>query len=339
VADKAKVGMIGLMGYGNIVRRGLKAAKNLELAGIWSRSPKSIERSQSEYPSKVCESYDALLAEDIEAVIIVNPNWLHLEYSLPVAKAGKAVLMEKPMTNTVAEAKQMVAAFKEAGTLLAVKHLHRYGPIPRKIKQLVEDGELGEILSVEMYTSHDTSKTFLDNPLRGPDYWKRDPKKCPAVPLTQLGVHYIDSVMSFMGEPTWVQSAHRNVLKLSDNVDCTVTTLGYGEVTATCHAHYVVPGYGRLAIYGTKGLAIWEGNTLRVKKEGEKGFEANELTEAPDASLVQCLEDFGDALLKETPFETEGEQSLMVVAAAEAAILSAAEDNRKINLKEYIEKA
>ncbi len=339
MADKVKVGMIGLMGYGNIVRRGLKAAKNLELAAVWSRSPKSIERSQSEYPSKVCDSYEALLAEDIEAVIIVNPNWLHLEYSLPVAKAGKAVLMEKPMTNTVAEAKQMIAAFKEAGSLLAVKHLHRYGPIPRKIKQLVEDGELGEVLSVEMYTSHDTSKTFLDDPLRGKDFWKRDPEKCPAPPLTQLGVHYIDSVMSFMGEPQWVQSSHRNVLKLSDNVDCTVTTLGYGDVTATCHAHYVVPGYGRLAVYGTKGLAVWEDNTLRVKKEGQKTFEANELVEEQDASLVQCLEDFGDALRNKTSFETEGEQSIMVVAAAEAAILSAADDNRKIDLKDYIDNA
>jgi predicted dehydrogenase len=330
--------MIGLMGYGNIVRRGLKAAKNLDLAAIWSRSPKSIERSQSEYPSKVCESYEALLEEDIAAVIIVNPHWLHLEYSLPVAKAGKAVLMEKPMTNTVAEAKQMIQAFKESGSLLAVKHLARYGPIPRKIKRMVQDGEFGEVLSVEMYTSHDTSKTYLDDPMRGKDFWKRDPVKCPAAPLTQLGVHHIDTVMSFLGEPEWVQSSHRNVLKLSDNVDCTVTTLGYGDVVATCHAHYVVPGYGRVAVYGTKGLAIWEGKSLRIKKEGQKAFEAEELVEERDASLVQCLEDFGDALLKETSFETEGEQSIMVVAAAEAAILSAAEDNRKINLREYIDK-
>ncbi len=333
MADKAKVGMIGLMGYGNVVRRGLKAAKNLELAAIWSRSEESIERSQSEYPSKVCASYEALLAEPIDAVLIVNPNYLHLEYALPVAEAGKAALIEKPMTNTVAEARQIIAAFKKAGKLLAVKHLHRYGPIPRRIKSLVESGELGKILSVDMYSSHSTSKTFP------PDRWKRDPKLCPAAPLTQLGVHYIDTVMSFLGAPVWVQSVQRNVLGLSDNVDCTVTTLMYVDVPATSTAHYVVPGYSRLSVYGTEGVAVWDGNRLRVKKEGESDFSANELVEEQDASLVQCLEDFGESLLTGKPFETEGEVSMLVVAAAEAAILSANEDNRKVYLKELIEKA
>lgn len=329
MARKAKVGMIGLRGYGNIVRKGLTQSRTLELAAVWSRSPESIERSQNELPSKVCETYEALLAEPIDAVLIINPNYLHLDFALPAAEAGKAVLIEKPMTNTVAEGKRMVEAFKTRGLLLGVKHLQRYGARSRKIKELIQTGALGQILSIESYTSHSTSKTFP------PDRWKRDPKLCPAAPLTQLAVHHIDTVMSFLGPPTWVQSHHRNVLKLSENVDCTVTTIGYGEVCATFTAHYVVPGYSRLAVYGSEGVLIEDDTGFRMKREGERDFAPIDVPEGAGA-LVAVLDAFGESLLTGAPFETDGETSLLVVAAAEAAIKSAAEGGRTVTIDEVM---
>lgn len=328
---RAKVGMIGLRGYGNIVRRGLKACHKLELAAIWSRDPESVARSQEEIPSKACASYEALLAEPLDGVIIVNPNYLHVEYGLKAAAAGKSILIEKPVTNTVAEAKELIAAFKRARKLLAVKHLHRFGPAMRRLRDLVRDGTLGKILSLESYTSHSTSKTFP------PDRWKRDPKLCPAAPLTQLGVHYIDTAMSFFGHPVWVQSIHRNVLGLSENVDCTVTTIGYGDVPATFHAHYVVPGYSRLAVYGTEGVAIHDEAGLRLKREGAGAFEAIEVPPgAGDNGLVEVLDAYGESLLTGAPFETTGDESIYVVAAAEAAIQSAAEGGRRVEIAEVM---
>ncbi|MGQ9663390.1 MAG: Gfo/Idh/MocA family protein [Kiritimatiellia bacterium] len=325
---KAKVGMIGLRGYGNIVRQGLKRCRTLELAAIWSRDRESVERSLKELPSKVCESYEALLQEPIDGVIIVNPNYLHLEYGLKAAAAGKSILVEKPMTNTVTEALELIRAFRKSGKLLAVKHLLRYSPENLQIRQWIRDGTLGKVLSVEAYTSHSSSKNFP------PDRWKRDPKKCPAAPLTQLGVHYIDTAMSFLGHPDWVQSHHRNVLKLSDNVDCTVTTIGFGEVLFTVHAHYVVPGYQRLAVYGTEGIAVVDEAGLRLRREGESSF-SGQLTEGEDA-LVRILNEYGESLLTGKPFETSGEESIYVVAAAEAAIRSAAEGGRRVEIPEVL---
>lgn len=326
---RAKVGMIGLRGYGNLVRKGLKECTKLELAAIWSHNPESVQRSQDELPSRVCASYEALLAEPIDAVLIINPNYLHVEYALPAARAGKAILVEKPMTNTVAEAREMIAAFKKAGRLLGVKHLSRFDPACRCIKHMVEKGELGKILSVDLYTSHSTSKTFA------PDRWKREVGKCPAAPLTQLGVHHIDTAMSFLGRaPDWVQSHQRNVLGLSDNVDCTVTSIGYGDVVATLHAHYVVTSYSRMAVYGSEGIAILDDAGLRVKKEGQNAFQKIEL--APGDAMVNVLDAFGESLLTGKPFETDGDSSILVVAAAEAAIRSAAENGRKVALTEVL---
>ena len=122
MSNKARVGMIGLRGYGNMVRGALKESGTLELAAIWSRSPESIADSQRELPSKVCESYEALLEEPIDGVLIINPNHLHVEYGLKAAEASKSILVEKPITNTVAEARQLIDAFRSRGVLLAVKH-------------------------------------------------------------------------------------------------------------------------------------------------------------------------------------------------------------------------
>lgn len=329
MAEKAKVGMIGLRGYGNIVRKGLMACDRLELAAVWSRSPESIERSQRELPSKVCETYEALLAEPIDGVLIINPNYLHVDYALPAAQAGKPILIEKPMTNTVAEGKQLVAAFKEKGLLLAVKHLQRFSPRNRKVRDLIRAGDLGQILSIETYTSHSSSKNFP------PDRWKRDPRRCPAAPLTQLAVHYIDTAMSFFGPPTWVQSHHRNVLRLSENVDCTVTTIGFGEIVGTFTAHYVVPSYSRMAVYGSEGVLLEDHDGLRLKREGERAFSPVEVPEGPNA-LVAVLDAFGESLLTGAPFETDGETGLQVVAAAEAAVRSAADGGRTVTIEEVM---
>lgn len=329
MAEKVKVGMIGLRGWGNIVRNALAESETLELAAVWSRDRESIERSQKELPSKVCESYEALLEEPIDAVLIINPNFVHLEYALKAADAGKAILIEKPMTNTVAEGKQMVAAFNEKGLLLAVKHPHRFSPAIRKMKELIQGGELGEILSLETYTSHESSKNFA------PDRWKRDPAKCPAAPLTQLGVHYIDTAQSFFGDPLWVQSHHRNVLKLSENVDCTVTTVGFGDVVGTFHAHYVVPGYQRIAVYGSKGLVVHDGTGFcGLKREGAKEFEP--LDAASTGGVLESLEAFGRAMQGVEPFECPGEVGLLAVAACEGAIKSAAEDGRTVTIAEVM---
>lgn len=326
--DKAKVGMIGLRGYGNLVRAGLIKCKKLELAAIWSRDAESVARSQRELPSKACDSYEALLKEPIDGVIIVNPNYLHVEYALKAAEAGKSILIEKPLTNTVAEAKQIITAFKKKKLLLAIKHLARFSGESRKMQEIVRSGRLGKILSVDAYTSHSTSKTFP------PDRWKRDPAKCPAAPLTQLGVHYIDTLASIFGHPVWVQSHHRNVLKLSENVDCTVTTIGYGEVIATITAHYVVPSYHRVAIYGTEGVFIDDDTGMRFRPEGGKDFEKIEVQRTD--GLCEVLDAYGDSLLTGKPFEVDGDEAIYPVAVAEGAIMSAADKGRRIEIADLL---
>lgn len=320
--EKALVGMIGLRGYGNMVRQGIKQSSTMQLAAIWSRDAESVARSQKELPCKACDTYEDLLKESIDAVLIINPNYLHVEYGLKAAEAGKAALIEKPITNTIEEGRQLVAAFKKKGLLLGAKHLHRYTPISRKIGEMIRNGDLGKILSAEAYTSHSTSKTFP------PDRWKRNPLLCPAAPMTQLGVHYIDTAISWFGHPKWVQSTMRNVLKLSDNIDCSVSTICCGDVPFTVHAHYVVPSYSRMAVYGTEGVLVWDEHGVNFKKEGSKSFAKVDVQEGD--GLVDVLNAFGKAICTKTHFETDGEEALFVVAVAEGAIKSAGADGVRV---------
>jgi xylose dehydrogenase (NAD/NADP) len=322
--------MIGLRGWGNVVRQELIKSETLELAAIWSRDPESVARSQRECPSTVCDSYEHLLEQPIDAVLIINPNFVHVDYALKAAGAGKAILLEKPMTNTVAEGKRIIAAFKEKGLLLAIKHPHRFTPAMKKIKSLIDEGALGEVLSLEAYTSHESSKHFP------PDRWKRDPEKCPAAPLTQLGVHYIDTAQSFFGPPVWVQAHHRNVLKLSENVDCTVNTVGFENgVVGTFHAHYVAPSHQRMAVYGTGGVVVNDSaGPFALRREGGKEYET---LEVPTTNgVLESLEAFGRAMQGIGPFECPGEVGLLAVAACEAAIQSANDGGRTVSIAEVM---
>jgi predicted dehydrogenase len=139
---------------------------------------------------------------------------------------------------------------------------------------------------------------------------------------------------SIFGRPQWVQSHHRNVLKLSENVDCTVTTVGYGDVVATVTAHYVVPSYNRLAIYGTEGILLDDEAGLRFKAEGAKTFEPVEA--GSGEGMAEVLTAYGESLLTGKPFEVDGEEAMYAVATCEGAIRSAADGGRKVDIEKLI---
>jgi D-xylose 1-dehydrogenase (NADP+, D-xylono-1,5-lactone-forming) len=91
-------------------------------------------------------SYEALLAdEDIEAVYISLPNNLHVEWSIRSVEAGKHVLCEKPMGKRAAEVEAAFDAAERAGRLLSEAFMYRHNPQAKRVRQLLDDGAIGEL--------------------------------------------------------------------------------------------------------------------------------------------------------------------------------------------------
>ena len=115
------------------------------------------ERTAREFGLKTEDSYEAVLADPtIDAVILVTPHSLHTDQIVAGAAAGKHIFTEKPFALNKADAERAVAAAEAAGILIGLGHNQRYGAPQTVIKQMIDAGELGEIMHLEGNTSHAT---------------------------------------------------------------------------------------------------------------------------------------------------------------------------------------
>lgn len=87
---------------------------------------------------------------EIDLIVVATPSHFHAEQTVAACKAGKHVLVEKPMALTVAEVDRMIAAGREAGRILTVNQNYRYQPDFRKIREIIASGKLGEIVQIRV---------------------------------------------------------------------------------------------------------------------------------------------------------------------------------------------
>lgn len=145
----------GLIGYGLWGRHHAEAirdAPGARLAAIACGTETGAARARAEWPDvPVAVGYQGLLArDDVDAVAVVVPNHLHEEIGVAALRAGKDVLLEKPMAVTAAECDRLLAAARETGRVLTIGHELRLSAQWGRIKQIVDAGEIGDPLYVSI---------------------------------------------------------------------------------------------------------------------------------------------------------------------------------------------
>ena len=130
---------------------------NGELRAVWGG--KRAPAVAAEFGTEATDSYEALLARpDVDAVVITSPHTAHRAQAEAAAAAGKHVYIEKPMALSVAECDAIIAACAAASVQLTVNFVTRFRDAPMAMKQLVDDGRIGDIRMIEM---HGTWTSFL----------------------------------------------------------------------------------------------------------------------------------------------------------------------------------
>ncbi len=329
--ERVRVGVVGITGFGRAIARAVDKAENLELVTGFSRTPRSRKEFADQYNCpKVFDSYEQLLADpDIEGVLLITPNPVHREQIVQAAEAGKHVFVDKPITNTVAEAKQAMAACRQANVTLQVGHNTRKLSVVRHMKQAVAAGELGTVTMAESQSSGSTGQKLT------PQQWRYYREKAPACPLMQLGIHWIDAVHSILG-PTkrvWGRLTH---LASPADIDDTIMTILELESGVLCYvgSNYVVPHARYLNIYGTEGCLLYDGylGYHRVGLDNER----KPVEVQRNDSLLEEVTEFGECVRTGTEPEVTGEVALLALAVVEAAIRSDAE-GRPVEVAELIQ--
>jgi D-xylose 1-dehydrogenase (NADP+, D-xylono-1,5-lactone-forming) len=174
VPDEAPVrwGIVSTADINRKVIPGAKASQKVELVGVASRAQDRAEQYASwwEIP-RAFGSYEALLADDqIDAVYISLPNTMHCEWSIKALEAGKHVLCEKPLSRHPDEVAAAFDAADRTGRLLTEAFMWRHNPQTARLKELVDQGAIGELRLVRStfsYGLYDETNIRLQTDVEG----------------------------------------------------------------------------------------------------------------------------------------------------------------------------
>jgi predicted dehydrogenase len=216
---------------------------------------------------KVHTDYRKLLErDDIEAVSICLPDFLHAEAALAAAQAGKHVLCEKPLSLDVGSADTMLAACASAGVQLGVVMNHRYAPDNILSKAALRAGALGQLLIGDViHSSSLTGDPDNTSPWRG-----RKGRAAGGILSTQA-IHFLDLLLWFMGRAAAVQAYTATLLRHEQDYEDTVALAirlesGALATLVSTNGSPITDDFTgtRVEVQGSEGYLALEGDELRT---------------------------------------------------------------------------
>ena len=147
MSEPIKIGVVGLGYWGPNLARNFDAIDGCELTWLCDASEAARTKLASAFPAAnaTANLNDLLADNELDAVVLATPVPTHAELATRVLRAGKHCFVEKPLATTVADARQAVEAADETGRILMVGHLLEYHPAVTRLKELVEEDELGSL--------------------------------------------------------------------------------------------------------------------------------------------------------------------------------------------------
>ncbi len=334
MADDASVVRVGQVGLGKWGRQlaaaALESGKIRFVAGF-SRSQEKREAYAEKFGMETETAYEDLLKrDDIEGVVVSAPNNAHTELCVRAAEAGKHVFVEKPITNSLSEARQVVEACAKAGVTLMVGHSSRRLGGHRVQKAWIEDGRLGDLVMIEGNLSNPMGLDLEEGD------WLWHQSESPAGALSQLGVHHMDTLIYLAGPVKRVSSFMSKRFTPGEIPDVTGTMVEFESgVQGYVGSNFASPRWTFfIHVYGTKGNIHYD------RFEGLYHKETDEARVAVPYKGVDILRDeldhFADCVRTGAEPETGGQEGIDALAVVVAAIRSAAE-GRAVEIAEVME--
>jgi UDP-N-acetyl-2-amino-2-deoxyglucuronate dehydrogenase len=267
VSDAAiRFGIIGAGVAGRYHAQAIAQTPGARLIAVCAGHPERAAALASTFNARVEPDVAALLAcDDIDAVCICTPSGQHAEQGIAAAKAGKHVLVEKPLAITLADADALIDACRTAGVHLGVALQRRTDPDFCAAREAIAAGALGRPILGVVTIPYLRTQTYYDSAAwRGT--WALDGGGA----LMNQGIHLVDLLIWLMGDEVVEVQAHTATLAHTIEVeDCASATLRFaggalGAIAATTAA---APGFPhRVEVYGAQGGIQIEGETI-VRRE------------------------------------------------------------------------
>ena len=318
------VACIGMGWWSDVLADAIKRSGKLRIAACYSRSDEKREAFAGKYGCRAATRYEAILNDNsIEAVINTTPNNVHLETTCAAARAGKHVFLDKPIANTVADARAITAACRKAGIVLAIGYQRRRESQFRWIRERIDRGAFGKLINAEANISRDrVGKIDLGS-------WRYTADGMPGGVMLQIGIHYIDVLEYLIGPVKAVSGMVAQLVLPGDNPDVASLMMEHENgALSTVNASYASASeYYVMNIYGKEASAYYDLHQgLRFLKRGTDRSEPVALPKID--ALVDELEEFARAVRGIGQPEMDGERAMASLAVIRAGIKSAREGRR-----------
>jgi myo-inositol 2-dehydrogenase/D-chiro-inositol 1-dehydrogenase len=280
-----RFGLIGYGAWGQHHAASIAKAEDAQLVAIAEASGESRKAAHQAHPDAVvvADYRELTQRDDLDVVDVIVPNRLHHEVASAVLSSGKHLLLEKPMCLSMKECDDLLRLAKEKNLRIAINHEFRLSSLWGKVKQLIDDGIVGD----PQYVLVELSR----NPYRlGSDGWRFDINRVGDWILEEP-IHFFDLArwyLNSVGQPESVYAAANSRQpdhpELQDNCSAIMHFTGgaYAVVTQTLAAF---EHHQTVKLTGTKGAiwASWSGAMDRVRKASFflKAFDGEKLEEIP----------------------------------------------------------
>ena len=300
----------------------------------------NMERAKSfGYKHGVKSTYDSfermLKDPELEVVYIASPNNLHAQHAIQAAKSGKHVLCEKPMAIKESECEQMIEACQRNNVKLGVNFQNRYHPAHVKIRNLIQEGKVGEIyVARAQYCSG-----YVYGHWQG---WRNDPDVAGAGALMGLGLHPIDLVRYVMGSDVEevqsifvIQTPYHKV----DEMVYATLKLQNGAYCNLVSGILAPRSDNDLVLYGTQAKVTSRG-TLGMQLQGELLVEGDSINikmsfpvEDPiTGNYVRVVEAFNKCIEENNEPDISGANGLQMTKITNA-ILQSSREGKSVKLR------
>ena len=338
--DKVRIAIIGVGTMGSAHVATIDKLNNCTVSAICDINPDVLKKYANRQNTKLFNSADELFADgSFDAVIVATPHYFHVPLALQALEHGKHVLTEKPISVHKALAQKLVDAIPKYPDLkVAAMFNQRTLNAHKKIKQLIDNGELGEIRRVNwIITTWFRSQFYYDS-----GDWRASWRGEGGGVLLNQCPHQLDLMQWFFGMPSKVTS-FLSISKYHDiEVEDEVTAyLEYPNgatgvfITTTGEA----PGTNRLEITGERGRLVYESGKISFLRNEvpTSEFRMNSKTHfgSPEKweinvpykadtkqQHMNVIENFADAILKGTPLVAPAQEGIRGLELGNAMLLS-----------------
>jgi len=304
---------LGFLGTGWIGQHRMRAVLEqgvAEVRGICDADPEARKRASQLAPrAEVCGSLEALLALELDGLVIATPSAQHAQEACFALKQKLAVFCQKPLARTKLETERVVECARSANRLLAVDFSYRHTAALRKLKELVSNGSLGTIYSAR----------FVFHNAYGPDKaWYRDRSLAGGGCATDLGIHWLDASLWLLDDPVIVRvhsqlfaGGKRLACPPSESEDYALAQLETDsgclvELACSWNAHAGRDAVIEVELRGTRGGAALHnvgGSFYDFSAHEWRGTRTLPLTEPPDSWGGRAIEAFVERLAKTCEFD------------------------------------